>query len=102
MIGLAKVLETQEDIDIVVEGHTDSDAMNGNSHPKDNWELSVLRATAVVKIMLENSEMDPTKISASGRSEYHPIDPTDKAKNRRIEIIITPDLTALFELISSE
>ncbi len=102
LIDLAKILETQEDIDILVEGHTDSDPMNSNNHPRDNWELSVLRATAVVKIMLENSEMDPTTISASGRSEYHPVDPDNKAKNRRIEIIITPDLSALFELISSE
>lgn len=102
IIDLAKVLQDQEDIDILVEGHTDTDAMNSNNHPKDNWELSVLRATAVVKIMLNNSKMDPTKISASGRSEYHPVDPNNKAKNRRIEIIITPDLSELFELISAE
>lgn len=102
LIDLAKVLEDQKDIDILVEGHTDTDPMNSNSHPKDNWELSVLRATAVVKIMLENSNMDPAKITAAGRSEFHPMDVNDKAKNRRIEIIITPDLTALFELISTE
>lgn len=102
LIDLAKVLETQQDIDILVEGHTDIDPMNASSSPKDNWELSVLRATSVVKIMLANSEMDPTSITAGGRSEYVPVDPNDKAKNRRIEIIITPDLTKLFELISNE
>lgn len=102
LIDLAKVLETQTDIDIVVEGHTDSDAMNSSAHPKDNWELSVLRATSVVKIMLANSKMDPLNVTAAGRSEYHPVDPNNKAKNRRIEIIIAPDLSQLFELISSE
>jgi len=102
ILELARVLESQTDIDILVEGHTDADALRSSSHPKDNWELSVLRSTSVVKIMLDNSEMDPKRISASGRSEYHPVDPDDKAKNRRIEIIITPDLSELFELISSE
>lgn len=102
IIDLATVLESQKDIDILVEGHTDSDVLRSAAHPTDNWELSVLRATSVVKIMLANSEMDPTHISASGRSEFHPVDPDNKAKNRRIEIIITPDLSELFELISKE
>jgi chemotaxis protein MotB len=102
LIDLAKVLETTEDIDIVVEGHTDSDAMNSSSHPKDNWELSVLRATSVVKIMLGNSSMEPLNVMAAGRSEFHPVDPSNKAKNRRIEIIISPDLSQLFELISGD
>lgn len=102
IIDLAVVLESQKDIDILVEGHTDTDALRSGAHPKDNWELSVLRATSVVKIMLANSEMDPTHISAAGRSEFYPVDPNDKAKNRRIEIIITPDLSELFELISNE
>jgi len=102
LIDLAKVLETQKDIDILVEGHTDVDPMNSSTSPKDNWELSVLRATSVVKIMLSNSAMDPKRITAGGRSEYVPLDPNNKAKNRRIEIIITPDLTHLFELISTE
>ncbi|MDG1914526.1 MAG: OmpA family protein [Crocinitomix sp.] len=102
IVDLAAVLESQKDIDILVEGHTDVDALRSGSHPKDNWELSVLRATSVVKIMLDNSTMDPTSISASGRSEFHPVDPDDKAKNRRIEIIITPDLSELFELISND
>lgn len=102
IVELAVVLQAQKDIDILVEGHTDTDALRSGSHPKDNWELSVLRATSVVKIMLENSEMDPRRIAASGRSEFHPVDPDDKSKNRRIEIIITPDLSELFELISNE
>lgn len=100
LIDLAKVLEKEKDLDIIVEGHTDTDPMKSSAHPKNNWELSVLRATAVVEIMLGNSEMDPAQITAAGRSEFHPVDPNDKSKNRRIEIIISPDLSALFELIS--
>jgi len=102
LIDLAKVLESQDDIDILVEGHTDSDALKGSKFPHDNWELSVLRATSVTKIMLGNSKMDPKTITAGGRSQHHPKDPTDKSKNRRIEIIITPDLNELFELISGK
>ena len=102
IVDLAVVLESQKDINILVEGHTDSDVLRSGSHPKDNWELSVLRATSVVKIMLQNSTMDPMSISAAGRSEFHPVDPDNKAKNRRIEIIITPDLSELFELISND
>ena len=102
LIDLAKVLEAQTDIDILVEGHTDSDALKGANFPHDNWELSVLRATSVTKIMLENSTMEPKTITAGGRSHFHPKDPTDKSKNRRIEIIITPDLNELFELISGK
>lgn len=102
LIDLAQVLETQDDIDILVEGHTDSDVLKGSKFPHDNWELSVLRATSVTKIMLANSKMKPQTITAGGRSQYHPKDPSDKSKNRRIEIIITPDLNELFELISGK
>ena len=93
---LAKVLEDQEDLEILVEGHTDSDKMNSSSHPTDNWELSVLRATSVVKIMLKHSKMNPVNISASGRSEFIPVDTENKAKNRRIEVVLIPKLDELF------
>ena len=98
---LAKVLEDQKDLEILVEGHTDTDKMRSNAHPKDNWELSVLRATTVVKIMLGNSNMDPTTISASGRSQFIPIDLENKAKNRRIEVVLIPKLDELFEIINN-
>ena len=98
---LAKVLEDQKDLEILVEGHTDTDKMRSNSHPVDNWELSVLRATSVVKIMLENSKMDPTTVSASGRSQFIPIDIENKAKNRRIEVVLIPKLDELFEIINN-
>jgi len=100
LVDLAIVLQEEKDIEIIVEGHTDSDKINSSAHPKNNWELSVLRATAVVQIMLSNSNMDPTQLMAAGRSEFIPVDINDKAKNRRIEIIISPNLNELFEIIS--
>ncbi|MDP4666357.1 MAG: OmpA family protein, partial [Flavobacteriaceae bacterium] len=101
LIDLANAIEGQSDMEIIVEGHTDTDALRSTSIPRDNWELSVLRATAVVKIMTENSKVSPLILSASGRSEYHPVDPEDKARNRRIEIIISPNLNELFEIIDN-
>jgi chemotaxis protein MotB len=98
---LAKVLEDQQDLEILVEGHTDTDKMNSTSHPSDNWELSVLRATSVVKIMLKNSQMSPKTISASGRGEFLPVDKDNKAKNRRIEVVLIPKLDELFEIINN-
>ncbi len=99
LIDLAKAVEDQSDLEIIVEGHTDSDKMNSPKHPKDNWELSVLRATSVVKIMTANSTIEPAILSASGKSEYVPVDPSDKSKNRRIEIILSPNLDELFKII---
>ena len=98
---LAKVLEDQEELEILVEGHTDSDKMNSSSHPTDNWELSVLRATSVVTIMLKHSKMNPVNISASGRSEFIPVDTENKAKNRRIEVVLIPKLDELFDIINN-
>lgn len=100
LIDLAKAIEDQSDLEIIVEGHTDTDKMNSPNIPKDNWELSVLRATSVVKIMTANSTLKPQVLSASGRSEYIPIDPADKSKNRRIEIILSPNLDELFKIIN--
>jgi chemotaxis protein MotB len=102
IIELAKVLEMEKELEIIVEGHTDSDKLTSPSHPKSNWELSVLRATSVVDIMLNNSNMGPTQLMAAGRSEFLPVDPKDKAKNRRIEIIISPNLNELFDIISKD
>jgi len=102
LIELAKVLELEKDLEIVVEGHTDADKLTSPNHPKSNWELSVLRSTAVIDILLLNSKMNPAQLMAAGRSEFHPVDPADKAKNRRIEIIISPDLNELFELIKND
>lgn len=103
LVELAKAIQTEKDLSILVEGHTDSDKIIGNSAPyKDNWDLSVMRATSVVRIMMANSTIDPTQLTAAGRSEHLPVDISDKAKNRRIEIILAPNLDQLFELINEQ
>ncbi len=101
LIELSKVLENEKKLEIIVEGHTDTDKLNSSTHPTSNWELSVLRATSVIDILLNNSKMNPAQLMAAGRSEFHPVDAADKAKNRRIEIIISPDLNELYQLINN-
>lgn len=100
---LALVLNQNPDINILVEGHTDDQAVSGGSRFKDNWELSVLRATEVAKFLQIDGEVDPTRIIASGRSEYIPIEVGStadaRAVNRRTEIILTPNLEEIFEVI---
>lgn len=96
---LAQVIQDQPDLSILIEGHTDTDKVSSSKIPRDNWELSVLRATEVVKIMTENSDIKPEMLIAAGRSQYVPVDPSDKSKNRRIEVILTPNLDAVFELL---
>ena len=102
LVELGKALESEKDLEIIVEGHTDTDKLNSSSSPKNNWELSVLRATSVVQILLNNSNMTPSQIMAGGRGEFLPVDESDKSKNRRIEVIISPNLNELFEIISNE
>ena len=100
LVELGKALESEKDLEIIVEGHTDTDKLNSSTSPKNNWELSVLRATSVVQILLNNSSMTPSQIMAGGRGEFLPVDEYDKSKNRRIEVIISPNLNELFEIIS--
>ncbi len=98
---LSAVISQQSNLEIIVEGHTDSDQLRSTSVPRNNWELSVLRSTAVIEI-LKASGVAPEVLTASGRSEYHPIDVDDKSRNRRIEVVLAPNLDALFELIRSD
>lgn len=102
---LAGVLEKNPDIQVTIEGHTDNVPYNpGNSQLKDNWDLSVKRATTVIRVLLEGSRIDAKRLTAAGRSQYLPVDErnTDDArqKNRRTEIVLTPDLTELYNLIN--
>ena len=99
VIGLARALEKEDDIQILVEGHTDNTPVKSGSFPRDNWELSVLRATAVVQIMLDNSKIARHIITAAGRGEYMPIS-ENKALNRRIEVIIIPNLDKIMKAIA--
>lgn len=100
LIELAKILEAQNELEILVEGHTDSDPLKSSSHPKSNWELSVLRATSVVELMLANSNIDKTKVIAAGRGEFLPLNSLEKSKNRRIEIILSPKLDELYNILA--
>jgi chemotaxis protein MotB len=102
---LASVLEKNPGIQVTIEGHTDNVPYNpGNSQLKDNWDLSVKRATTVVRVLLEGSKIKPERLTAAGRSEYLPVDksntPDARQKNRRTEIVLTPDLTELYNLIN--
>ena len=92
----------EKDLEIIVEGHTDSDKLTRSTSPKNNWELSVLRATSVVEIILANSQVNPSQLLAAGRGEFYPVSETEKAKNRRIEVIISPNLNELYEIISND
>ena len=103
--NVAKVLEQNPDINILVEGHTDDVPMVGKGEIKDNWDLSVIRATSVTKIILQNSKTDPTRITSAGRGEFFPLDPAKTAdarkKNRRTEIILTPKLDELLKVLGN-
>ena len=99
---LAKVLEQDSSLNIMVEGHTDNDAYRGSTAVKDNWDLSVMRATSIVKLLLQNGPgINPSRIEACGHGEFTPKVPNDspanKAINRRTEIILTPNLDRLLQ-----
>ena len=101
---LAKVLEANPDLNIMVEGHTDNDPYKGSTTVKDNWDLSVMRATAIVKLLLQyGPAIDPTRIEAAGHGPYMPKVDNDtkenKAQNRRTEIILTPKLSDVLQML---
>ena len=100
--SLAAVLNTTPDISVVIEGHTDNVPMKGKY--VDNWSLSTERATSIVRILTNDYLVDAHNIIATGRSEFYPIadntTPEGKSKNRRTEIILSPNLSELFKLIN--
>jgi chemotaxis protein MotB len=105
LIDLSRLLAENPDISIMVEGHTDDVPMHGSGEVKDNWDLSVMRATAVTKILTQNGKLDPERIIAAGRSEYLPLVPEKTAEarqmNRRTEIILTPQLDELLKILET-
>ena len=100
---LATVLASQKDLAILVEGHTDSIPLSGKGLVKDNWDLSVMRATNVVKVLSKNLSLDPLKLTAAGRGEFVPIASNatseGRSANRRIEMILSPKLDDLYKLL---
>jgi chemotaxis protein MotB len=102
---LGKAIKDQKDINIMVEGHTDNVPVSKKSqYMQDNWDLSVMRATSITKI-LTRAGVSPQQITAAGRGEFVPLLANDtqpnKQKNRRTEIIITPDLGELFKILET-
>ena len=98
---LAKALNQNPDINVEVEGHTDSIPISKTY--KDNWDLSVARSTSIARILIKEYYVHPARITASGRGEYNPIDsnstPEGRQRNRRTEIILEPKLDELMQLI---
>lgn len=102
---LANVINSEPSIDVMVEGHTDSRSIH-NEKVQDNWDLSVLRATSVVRKLQNEYNVAPEKLIASGRSSYQPIVENDsrdnRAKNRRTRIVILPNINKFFALMATE
>ena len=102
---VAKVLKAQPDIEFIVEGHTDNVPIKGGL-VKDNWDLSVLRATSVVRILQNSYGLDAKRMTAGGRSEYIPLADNStaegKSKNRRTRIVILPQLDQFFKLLEKK
>jgi chemotaxis protein MotB len=100
---LRGVLASESDLFVLVEGHTDNDPYSGKGSVADNWDLSVLRATSIVRILTAEGGVDPKRLTAAGKGEFDPIRPNDgpanKALNRRTEIIVAPDFAELSRLL---
>lgn len=104
VVELGKVLGENPDIAVLIEGHTDNDPYGGSGPIADNWDLSTKRATAIVAILSENKAINKKSLTAAGRGEFSPLDTNEtaegKAKNRRIEIILTPRLDEIAEMLN--
>lgn len=100
---LGSVLADNPEIAVLIEGHTDNDPFSSGGQIANNWDLSTKRATAIVQILSENASINPESLTAAGRGEYAPIASNDdtegKAKNRRIEVILTPKLDEISKLL---
>ncbi len=99
---LASVLNSTKDINVMIEGHTDNVPISTKLF-EDNWDLSTARATSIVRILTKDYGFDSNRITASGRSQFHPVKSNETieglASNRRTEVILTPDLKELFTLL---
>ena len=105
VVELGKVLGDNPDLSVLIEGHTDDDPYGGSGPIANNWDLSTKRATAIVAILSENTSINKQKLTAAGRGEFSPLasntSAEGKAKNRRIEIILTPNLDEIAEMLNS-
>ena len=103
---VADVINAQPNLEIMVEGYTDNKKVISNASIKDNWDLSVKRATSVVRVLQDDFSIAPTRLVAAGRSEYHPLESNEtvegRARNRRTRIVLMPKLDQFFELLESK
>ncbi|SDL14078.1 chemotaxis protein MotB [Salinimicrobium catena] len=103
---LADVINSEPSMEVMVEGHTDSQTMVENSYLVDNWDLSVRRATAIVRLLQDRFDVAPEKLIAAGRSSYKPLVDNDtaenRAKNRRTRIVIIPNLDKFLALLEAD
>jgi chemotaxis protein MotB len=104
---ISEVLNKQPDISIMVEGHTDNKPyVSSTTGPiNSNWDLSVMRASSVTKILTDDNKVDPKRVTPAGRGEFFPVESNatleGRAKNRRIEIVLTPDMKGIFDILNS-
>lgn len=102
---LSKVLANNPDINVLIEGHTDNVPYNGNEMIENNWDLSTKRATEVLKLILSSSSIDAQRLTAAGRGKFMPVASNEteagRAKNRRIEVVLSPKLSNLSEMIDN-
>ena len=104
IVQLGNVLAENPDIAVLIEGHTDNVPFSNREQISNNWDLSTKRATAIISILAENKAISLENLTAAGRSEYAPVDSNDttegKAKNRRIEVVLTPKLDEISKLLN--
>ena len=106
ILKIAEVLNKQTDIGIVVEGHTDNKPyISPDGNIKNNWDLSVMRASSVAFLMAQEGKVDPKRIDATGKGEHVPVESNDtpegRARNRRIEVVLSPDLRSIFDVLNA-
>lgn len=103
---IGAVLAENPEIAVLIEGHTDNDPFSSGGQIANNWDLSTKRATAIVQILIENKRINPESLTAAGRGEYAPISSNEtvdgKAKNRRIELVLTPKLDEISKLLNKD
>ncbi|MNQ29699.1 Motility protein B [compost metagenome] len=103
---VAKVVNDKPDFECMVEGHTDTDPLRGNAVLLDNWDLSVKRSTAIIRVLTKDLAVNPAQLIAAGRSSYIPLVPNDtaenKARNRRTRIVVLPKIDQFYDMIEKE
>lgn len=103
---VAKVVNDKPDFECMVEGHTDSDELKPNAILLDNWDLSVKRSTAIIRVLTKDLGVNPAQLIAAGRSSYIPLVPNDsvenKGKNRRTRVVVLPKIDQFYDMIEKE